>query len=69
MIERLRNDNLTKVIMEMLTIGGGLSKDQIAQKLICFGQMVLMSFKAQKMVLQNKFMTPILFILLYGPPH
>jgi hypothetical protein len=37
MIERLRNDNLTKVIMETLTIGGGLSKDQIAQKFICFG--------------------------------
>jgi hypothetical protein len=27
MIERLKNDNLTKVIMETLTIGGGLSKD------------------------------------------
>jgi hypothetical protein len=37
MIERLSNDNLTKVIMEMLTIGGGLSRNQIVQKLICFG--------------------------------
>ncbi len=68
-IEGLSNDNLTKVIMEMLTIGGRLLRNQIAQKLICFGQMVLMSFKLQKMVLQNRFMTPIPLILLYGPSH
>jgi len=35
-IERLRNDNLTKVVMETLTIGGGLLKGQITQKLVCF---------------------------------
>lgn len=35
-VEGLGNDNLTKVIMEVLTIDGGLPKDQIAQKLICF---------------------------------
>ncbi len=35
-VEGLRNDNLTKVIMKALTIDGGLLKDQIAQKLICF---------------------------------
>ncbi len=37
MVEGLRNDNLIKVIMEALMIGGGLLKDQIVQKLICFG--------------------------------
>jgi hypothetical protein len=33
----LRIDNLTKVIMETLIIGGGLWRDQIAKKFICFG--------------------------------
>jgi hypothetical protein len=37
MIEGSRRDNLIKVIMEALMIGGGLPRDQIAQKLICFG--------------------------------
>ncbi len=37
MLEGLSSDNLTKVIMEALIIGGGLPKYQIAQKLICFG--------------------------------
>jgi len=32
-----RNDNLTKVIMKALMIGGGVLRDQIAHKLICFG--------------------------------
>jgi len=36
-LEGLGSDNLTKVIMEALTIGGGLPRDQIAQKPICFG--------------------------------
>ncbi len=36
-LEGLSSDNLTKVIMEALIIGGGLPRDQIAQKLICFG--------------------------------
>jgi hypothetical protein len=36
-IEGSRNDNLIKVIMEALMIGGGVPRDQIAQKLICFG--------------------------------
>jgi hypothetical protein len=33
-VKGLGNDNLTKVIMEALTINGGLPKDQIAQKLV-----------------------------------
>ncbi len=37
MLESLGSDNLTKVIMEVLTIGEGLPRDQIAQKFICFG--------------------------------
>ncbi len=36
-VEGSGSDNLTKVIMEALMIGGGVPKDQIAQKLICFG--------------------------------
>ncbi len=36
MFEGSHNDNLAKVIMEVLTIGGGLPKNQIAQKLIYF---------------------------------
>jgi hypothetical protein len=36
-VEGLGSDNLTKVIMEIFMIGGGVPKDQIAQKLICFG--------------------------------
>jgi hypothetical protein len=35
--EGLVSDNLTEVIMEVLTIGGGLPRNQIAQKFICFG--------------------------------
>jgi len=35
-IEGSRSENLTKVIMEALMIGGGVPKDQIAQKLIYF---------------------------------
>jgi len=37
MLEGLDSDNLTKVIMEMLTIGGGLLKYQVSQMPICFG--------------------------------
>jgi hypothetical protein len=36
-LEGSSNDNLTKVIMEALTIGGELPTNQIAQKLIYFG--------------------------------
>jgi hypothetical protein len=36
-IKGSRGDNLTKVIMEALMICGGVPKNQIAQKLICFG--------------------------------
>jgi hypothetical protein len=36
-VEGSRSDNLTKVIMKALMIGGGVLKDQIAQKLICLG--------------------------------
>jgi hypothetical protein len=35
-VKRLKNDNLTKVIMEASMIDGGLPKYQIAQKFICF---------------------------------
>ncbi len=45
-VEGLGNDNLTKVIMEALTIDDGLPKDQIAQKFICFRAKVLMYFRA-----------------------
>ncbi len=37
MLKGLGNDNLTKVTLEALTIGGGLLKYQIAQKPIYFG--------------------------------
>jgi hypothetical protein len=37
MLKGLDSDNLTKVIMEALTIGGGLLRYQITQKPICFG--------------------------------
>jgi hypothetical protein len=37
MFEGLGIDNLTKVIMEALTIGGGVFRYQIPQKPICFG--------------------------------
>jgi hypothetical protein len=36
-LEGSRSNNLTKVIMEVVMIGGGLPQDQIAKKLICFG--------------------------------
>jgi hypothetical protein len=36
MLEGSSNDNLTKETMEALTIGGGLLRDWIAQKLTCF---------------------------------
>jgi hypothetical protein len=56
--------------MEMLTNGGGLSKDQNAQKFICFGVDGVNVFQGtKKMVLQNKFMTTMLLILLYGLSH
>jgi hypothetical protein len=35
--EGSRSDNPTKVILEALMFGGGLPKDHIAWKLICFG--------------------------------
>jgi hypothetical protein len=59
LLEDLGNDNLTKVIMEALTIGRGLLESSFV-----LGHMVLTLFKAQKMVLQNIFMTPMPFILL-----
>jgi hypothetical protein len=34
----LGSDNLTKVVMEVLMIGGGLPKNQIAYKFIYFGE-------------------------------
>jgi hypothetical protein len=37
MLKGSRSNNLTKVIMEVVMIGGGLPQDQIAKKLICFG--------------------------------
>jgi hypothetical protein len=57
MFEGSCNDNLAKVIMEALTIHGGC-QDRLPKSSCALGLMVLMSFKAQKMVLQNTFMTP-----------
>jgi hypothetical protein len=37
MLEGSDSDNFTKVIMEALTISGGLPTDWIAQKFTCFG--------------------------------
>ncbi len=37
MLEGSGSDNLTKAIMETLTIGGGLPRNHNAQKLTCFG--------------------------------
>ncbi len=37
MVTGSRSDNLIKVIMQVIMIGGGLPQNQIAQKLICFG--------------------------------
>ncbi len=65
-VEGSRNDNLIEVIMEAFIISGGLQRDQIAQKLIYdLGKIVLMYFKATRMVLQNKFVT-IMLLILYG---
>jgi hypothetical protein len=47
-VEGLRNDNLTKVIMEALMIGGGLPSSY------ALGLMISIYFKTPKMVLQNK---------------
>jgi len=46
--EGLGSDNLTEVIMEALTIGGGLPRNQIAQKLICFGAYGVNVFQGTK---------------------
>jgi hypothetical protein len=56
MVASSGSDNLTKVIMEALMIGGGLPQNQIAQSLSesILGQMVLMFFKGQGLVSQNK---------------
>ncbi len=35
-VKGLGSDNLTKVIMEAFMISGGVLRDQIAQKFICF---------------------------------
>lgn len=53
-VKGLCNDNLTKVIVEALMIGGDLPKDQIVQKFICFGVNGEMYFRAPKVVLQSK---------------
>jgi hypothetical protein len=50
MVASLVNDNLTKVIMEALMIGGGLPQNKTAQSLFILGQMVLMFFKGQGLV-------------------
>jgi hypothetical protein len=36
-LEGFGSDNLTKAIMEALTIGGGMPKDQVVSKLMSFG--------------------------------
>jgi hypothetical protein len=50
MVASLGSDNLTKVIMEALVIGGGLLQNQIAQSLFSLGHMVLMFFKGRELV-------------------
>jgi hypothetical protein len=50
--------------MEAFMIGGGLPQNQIAQKLICFGAKVLMFFKGQGLVSQNRFM--IIMLPIFG---
>jgi hypothetical protein len=44
----LGSDNLIKVIMEALMIGGGLPWNQIAQKFICFGANVVNLFQGTR---------------------
>jgi hypothetical protein len=48
MLEGSGSDNLTKVIMEVLTIGGGLPRYHIAQKFIFFGVDGVNVFKGTK---------------------
>jgi hypothetical protein len=48
MLEGLGSDNLTKVIMEALTIGGVLPRYQITQKLIYFGANGVSVFQGTK---------------------
>jgi len=70
--EGSHNDNLANVIMEALTIGRGLPRNHIAQKLLCFGRNGVNIFQGTKNGLQNIFMTPMPLILLgplYGPLH
>jgi hypothetical protein len=64
MLEGLSSDNLTKVIMEHSQLAKGCQEIKLHKSSFVLGHMVLMFFKAQKMVLQNKFMTPTPFILL-----
>ncbi len=47
-VEGLGSDNLTKVIMEALIIGGGVLRNQIVQKLICFGANGIYVFQGTK---------------------
>jgi hypothetical protein len=63
-IEGSGSDNQTKVIMEALMISGGVPRDQIAHNLFALGKMLLMYFKAPKVVLQNKSKITMLLISL-----
>jgi hypothetical protein len=43
-----RSDNLIKVIMEAFMVGGSLPQNQIAQKLICFGEIGINVFQGTR---------------------
>ncbi len=53
MVTRLKNDTLTKVIMEMLIISGGLPYYQVAQKLICFQTYGIKVFQGTRIGVTN----------------
>jgi hypothetical protein len=62
-VEGSKSDNLTKVIKKALMIGGGVVRDKIAKKLICFGVNGVNVFQGARVVLQNKSMRIMLFVL------
>jgi hypothetical protein len=59
----LGSDNLTKIIMEALMIGGGLPRNQIAQKLICFGVDSVNVFQGIRIGVTNRSMIVMLPIV------
>jgi len=65
-IEGSGSDNLTKVIMEALMIGGGVATDQIVQKLICFGANGVNVFQSTKNGV-TKQIKENMYLILLGP--